>query len=758
MPRNILLAKPLRARYLLVVLLAIPTLGQGQILPGPDGPPPDRRRPIPPPTRGTELHLKYLSVITDITDGVAVTTVKQTFRNQSGRPIEGTYVFPLPAEAAVGSFNMTVNGQKMKGEVLDAATARRTYEEIVRRTRDPGLLEYLGGQLYRASIFPIPPGGLAEIELQYAQTLRESGGLALFQHPLHIATAGDQPIEQLVFQVKLHSQVPLTSVFCPTHQCEILRPNDREATVSFEQANVRPDADFQLYYQRSDAMFGISLLTHRGAGEPGYFLLRIAPRIEIGQDKVQAKDIAFVIDTSGSMRGAKIDQVKQALKFCISSLNERDRFNIYSFSTEVHPFRDGLVPASGDIKAAATEFAAGLEALGGTNINQALLAALASDPHEGDRPYLIVFMTDGRPTVDVTDADAILRNVGDKNSRRVRFHVLGVGTDVNTQLLDKLAELNRGTREYCGEKEDLELKLSALVGRLSSPVLTDITLRIAGLKTSDIYPQALPDLFRGGDLVVLGRYDGSGDHAVEINGRLLTESHSIIHEASFSEKESKNDFLPRLWAQRKVAYLLDQIRLNGQNSELVDEVVRLAKRFGIVTPYTAALILEDGERVALGQERHREFRPTPAADGLRRAAKEKSDKSAAAGGAIAGAGRMGAAGAPTGQAAVDASKALDQDRRSGSVATSSPVESGGKQVVRHVGDKTFVLVEERWLDTTWDGEKKPQKVVAFSDEYFKLLEKHPELGRFFAIGERVVVVAGDTVYETVPEPADANGK
>lgn len=299
MARNHLFLLRLVPTLLLSGLAALPALAQGRIIPEP---PP---RPVPAPQRGTPLHLKYLTINTEITDGVAVTTVKQTFRNQSRRQIEGTYVFPLPDNAAVGSFSMTINGKKLHGEVLDKETARRTYEQIVRRTRDPGLLEYLGSRLYRASIFPIPPGGIAEVELQYAQTLRETGGLGLFQHPLRSTTPSGAPIEQLVFHVKLRSQTPLASVFCPTHECEILRPNDREATVGFERSNVRPDTDFQLYYQRSNVMFGISLLTHRGAGEPGFFLLRISPRIEISDEQIQAKDIAFVIDTSGSMRRAQ---------------------------------------------------------------------------------------------------------------------------------------------------------------------------------------------------------------------------------------------------------------------------------------------------------------------------------------------------------------------------------------------------------------------------------------------------------------------
>ena len=725
--------------YMLLSVAAASALAQGRIIIEP----PLRPRPRPLPVTGVPLRLKQLAVNTEITDGVAVTTVKQTFRNQSGRQIEGTYVFPLPDDAAVGSFSMAINGNKLHGEVLDADEARRTYQQIVRRMRDPGLLEYLGSRLYRASIFPIPPGGLAEVELQYTQTLRESSGMGLFQHPLRGSCSGDVPVEQVVFHVKLRSQTPMTSVFCPTHKCEIVRPSDYEATVGFEQSDVRLDSDFQLYYQRSNKMLGISLLAHRGAGEAGYFLLRIAPRIEISTDQIQAKDIAFVIDTSGSMRGGKIEQAREALKFCVDSLHTKDRFNIYGFSTEVHPFRDGLVPADADIKAAAAEFANDMQALGGTNINQALLAALEADPGDDERPYLIVFMTDGKPTVDVTDPDRILKQIGEHNGQRVRFHVLGVGTDVNTHLLDKLAELNRGTREYCIENEDLELKLSAMVSRLSSPVLTDITLSVAGLKTFDIYPQTLPDLFRGGDLIVLGRYDGSGDYAVKLTGRMLDDLHTIVHEAEFPGRSRENDFLPRLWAQRKVAYLLDQIRLHGRDKELEDEVVRLAKRFGIVTPYTSALIVEDEKQtIARGGG------VAPALAGPR-VIGEAARRAGGVGGAIGG-GPVPKS--TSGRGAVRASRDLERLRSLGYVGDSNAdaVEVAGKRVIRNVGEKTFVFDGERWIDTTWEGKPEPKKITAFGDEYFKLIEQHKELARFFALGEHVLVVFDGAVYETVP--------
>lgn len=723
---------------LLLVGLATPTLlAQGRII---------IERPVPPPQPGpgqTQLILKTLKVQADITDGVAVTVVEQSFLNPTRHQIEGVYIFPLPDNVAVGDFAMTVDGKTLRGEVLDAATARKTYEDIVRRLRDPGLLEYLGQRMFRASIFPIPPGGTVDVKLQYSQTLEEQGGLGLLRHPLRSDSGNTAPVDQVVVTVRLKSTQPLTAVFSPSHECDVRRPNDFEATVGYEAARVRPDRDFMLYYQRRDAAFGVVVLTNRSPGEPGTFLLRIAPRIELSDADIQPKDVAFVIDTSGSMAGQKMEQTKRALKFCLRSLNPQDRFNIYAFSTGVHPFREALVPVTDDVRKAADEYVGQLHAAGGTNIHAALQAALGDDPRDDSRPYLIVFMTDGQPTVDITDPEQIRRNVVSKNVRNVRFHVFGVGSDVNTHLLDKLAEATRGSRDYCTENEDLELKLSAFVARLTHPVLTDLKLRIDGVRTLDVYPSELPDLFRGNDLVVLGRYDGAGAVSIRLEGRVRGEARTIGYEAEFPQVATTNDFLPRLWANRKVAYLLDQLRLHGENRELVEEVVRLAKRYGIVTPYTAALILEDNTVVPT----------TPAAQAVREQARRSLGAAESGGGGLFGGGQ-GVPPPASGAPAVGLSRDLDKARTSVTMPTREEEQGAvsSPSLLRHVGDKTFALVNDRWTDTAWDGKKSPTKVVAFSDEYFKLLAQHPELKSHFALGERVLVVLGDEVYESAPAP------
>ncbi len=722
-------------------LVAMPAaFGQGRLIIEPM--PPDRR---------SNVETKYLRINAEITDGVAVTSISQSFYNPHRWPIEGKYVFPLPDGVAVGDFKMTAGGKTLHGEVLDKDQARRTYEEIVRRTRDPGLLEYLGKRLYQTSVFPIPANDTVNVEMRYSQTLTEQGGLGQFLHPLR-QPGTPAPIGELTINVKIKSSLPLTSVFCPSHPAAVSRTSDREATISYEQTNVRPDRDFAAYYQRADSQFGLSLLARRDAGEEGYFLLRLSPRVEIEEERVAAKDIVFVVDVSGSMAGDKIAQTRRALEFCVNSLRPQDRFNILAFSTEVRPFREKLVEATPEVQKSASEFTRELQALGGTNIHQALQTALENDPRDGQRPYLVVFMTDGEPTVDVTDPEQIVKAVKDKNAGEARFHVLGVGTELNPRLLDKLAEATRGTGDYCTETEELELKMSAFVRRLADPLLTDLSVEVAGIKTFDVYPKALPDLFRGNDIIVLGRYDGEGKHTVRLRGKSAQGTSELTYDAEFPKLDRGADFLPRLWANRKVAYLLDQLRLHGENKEVVDEIVRLAKRHGIVTPYTSALIIEEEPQWA-GRIPGGELAP---AFSRRRVPGSAGARGGGGGGLFQD---------DEGHGAVAASKSIRASQQAGQLRDDHEADmpawdgndaAGGARVVpiRHVEGKTFIYDGKRYVDSAWDEKAEPRKVAAFSDAYFALLKQHPELAPYLTLGESVLVAFDGKVIEITPPPAE----
>lgn len=712
--------------------------------------------PIPPTIRGVQLEIERQSLDISITDGAAVTNVEQVFRNVSPHRVEGMYLFPLEAEAAISQFSMRINGQEVQGELLDVNEARRVYESIVSRTQDPALLEYLGTRMFRARIFPIEPRSEAKVKLSYAQVLRTDNGLVRYRHPLGAGRSASGVIGELSVLVRIESGTPIKSVFSTTHNVAVQRSSDHKASASYEGAGEICDRNFDLYYSLANKDFGLTVLTHRLGGEDGFFLARIVPPFNVADDEVVAKDITFVIDTSGSMAGEKIEQARKALTFCLDSLNRKDRFNVISFSHEPVAFRDAPVGASSDNVAEAKKLVGGLRASGGTNINDALQRAIPSMSADNGRPHFVVFITDGLPTVGITDPPEILRNVTRKTADGTRLFAFGVGYDVNSDFLDLLAEQNRGAREYVLPGEDLEIKLSSFYRKVADPVLADVELSFGGLRVYDLYPQKLGDLFAGGELVVAGRYSGDGLKAVELRGIRAGKGAKFVEETNFPSLNKDHDFLPRLWATRKIGFLLDQIRLHGEDKELKDTVIDLATRYGIVTPYTAYLVTEPGsvaehlrpqaERMAralqdAGDEAFDEVVRAEAPTALRAAPK---------------AGEIAADGAMR-QARLRSSGAIQQQQQSKEADVQSYQRSrtfrdrdGRMQVqapVRHVGRRAFYQVGAQWVESTFN-EKKQQThpVKLYSEEYYELLRQHPDLAECFALGEDVTVVLGEAAY------------
>ena len=370
---------------------------------------------------------------------------------------------------------------------------------------------------------------------------------------------------------------------------QVTKSGDHKARMTWEASQFKADRDFVALYSTSRDRVGATLFAHEEKDGKGAFLLLLAPSEEAG--KIVEKDVVFVVDTSGSMAGEKIEQTRRSLKYCINSLRKGDRFEIVSFATEAAPLFNSLKPVDDESRKGALAHVKGLEAVGGTNINDALLHALKLTRSK-DRPFMIIFMTDGEPTIGVTTTEAIRRNVKKANEALTRLFVFGIGDGVRTELLDLLAEDNHGARDYVGNKEDIEVKISSFFRKVSSPVLSDVKVRFEGVSTSDVYPRPLPDLFRGSQLLLTGRYAGGTKGKVVLSGQVLGERFEQSFPVNFESRKS-TAFVPRLWAVRKVGYLMDQIRLNGHKPELKDEIVRLGKRYGIVTPYTSYLVLED---------------------------------------------------------------------------------------------------------------------------------------------------------------------
>jgi len=680
--------------------------------------------PIPPPgiPRVPALSIGYHRVNVTIEDQIASTHVDQVFINHYHQDLEGTYFFPIPQGASISRFSMYVDQERLDGRILTRDEARRIYEDIVRRQQDPAILEYVGRDLFKARVYPIPANGEKRIELDYSEVLAMDNGLCTYTYSLDTERFSRDPIREVSISIELRSRAAIKSIYSPTHDITVHRVDDHLARITYTEEGTRPDRDLVLYYTVSERDLGLNLMAYQQGQEPGFFLAMISPRVEI-EDAGLTKDILFLLDTSGSMKGEKIRQATDALEFCLRSLNPGDRFNLVTFSSDLKTYASEPRQATaGEIERAA-RFLENLEADGGTNIHDALREAL-DQMGNGSRPGMIVFLTDGLPTVGETDPDRILtmtseRNDPGGNERRSRIFVFGVGYDVNTHFLDRLASENGAVSEYVRPDESIEVKVSRLYGKISTPVLTDLQIDFGVMDAGQIYPAELPDLFKGSQIIVLGRYERTGSTVISLTGRAGRRQRTETFEAAVRPQQA-HAFIPRLWASRKIGYLLDQIRLHGQNQELVDEIVSLSKEYGIMTEYTSFLVDLD---VSISRREMAEEAGRLMADAF----EKKSGASAV--------NRAMDLGALKTQAAAPGLTIRDEHGEQRQV-------TGVKRAI----DKTFYLREGVWTDHDYRADEPVIEVKRFSEAYFQLIRSRHRMGRYLSLGDRVLVrLAGGVI-------------
>lgn len=685
------------------------------------------------------LAIKYHHVDIQIKDQVATTRVDQVFVNDNPWTAEGTYIFPLPEGAAVSDFVMWVDGKAVHGEILEADEARTIYDDVVRRMKDPALLEYVGRKALKASVFPIPPGEERKIELEYSQILPVENGLVHYIYPLSTERFSSRPLEDLVVRAQIESREPLKAVYSSRHEVSIDREDDYHALLGLEQSDVLPDRDFELFYTISSEKIGLNLLSFKEEGQDGFFLLLAAPDVKVNEEEIVVKDIILVLDTSGSMQGEKMDQAKEAARYVLNHLNPLDRFAIVSFATTTRSFSPSLEPAAQADKG--KDFLDRLEAMGSTDINRAMIEAVGLA--EEVRPTTLIFLTDGLPTEGVTVTGAILDNVAREAPDNVRIFSFGVGDDVDTDLLDQISLDHGGASTYVRPGEEIDEEVSAFYRKVKIPVLSDLSLDWGDIIVDQVYPQRIPDLFAGSQLIMLGRYREGGPAKITLKGMVNQEERSYTYEDLSFRKEGGDDFIPRLWATRAVGYYLTQIRLYGEKQEWIDSIVSLSTRYGIITPYTSFLVQEKDIFSTQGREEiisdfEEEMAAAAAEPAFGEAAVEKAvyQKSLSA-------------------APVGAAVPVNMSVSTGIDGTSKMVRVS--EVLKNVGSKTFLLKNDTWIDTTFDRSMKTKKVAFLGEEYFDLISQVPVLGSYFALGERVIVVHGGQAYETVAEDDSGSG-
>jgi len=673
--------------------------------------------------------VKYHRVDIRVRDQVASVGIDQAFVNTGRARMEVEYLFPVPPEAAIDSMTLLVGGKEYAAKLLKADEARRIYESIVRRKKDPALLEYAGFGLYKTRAFPLDPGKPMRVQVTYKDVCKKDGDLVRVWYPLNTEKFSARKIEEVEVTVDIKATGDILAPYSPTQDISVERKAPGHVVVTHSAKNALPTQDFEVYYEESTRDVGAAVITHMPeAGKDGYFMLLVSPNPRTAATRVWPKDVVLVLDRSGSMRGEKIRQAKEALGLILNNLNAEDRFNVVTYSDTVEAFYEGLAEVSNSQVTDALERVDAIDAGGGTDIHQALQVALKLLPADASqsRPKYVLFVTDGLPTMGKTDENAILAETKAANDCGARMFTFGVGYDVNVRLMDKLAAQNHGKSGYVKEKEPVGPKITALYSKIKNPVMTGLTIKLQGVRIRDEYPRELGDLFDGDQIVLTGRYDwrdadklGRGRTTqLVITGMYEGRQRGFEYPLTLrgAGKDMRYAFVEKLWATRRVGFLLDQIQLYGKSKEVIDELVRLSMKYGIITPYTSFLA---DERTVLSDGREMHGKALSATAGLsRRFTGGWAQADAATRGMLNVATRPAKAGA-----------GFEEQVLLGHMDEGSYTE-GRKDNVRNMRNFSQQAVYQRgrvWLaanaaDLDLEKDKgKIQEITRFSEEYFKLV-------------------------------------
>jgi Ca-activated chloride channel family protein len=671
----------------------------------------------------------------ELVDRVLRYEITETFVNRGSRVGEADFMFPLPKGAAFQDLKLEINGEMVAGETMNANQARQIYEEIVRRQRDPALLEWMGYGLLRARIFPIAPGEHKKVVVRFQTVAQREADALRIDYFRGVRTsqreANQRPEGRMSFVLTYPNDPMYGRAYSPTHSIyegdystesygdRSFASYNRGSTRRVEIRDARGEVTLLIPIRRSAAA-AISLLANAPGNDDGFALITLSPPAV--QPRAVPRDLTFVIDVSGSMSGEKIEQARAAGKQVLRSLSTMDRFRLIDFSSDVRTFRDNFSVATRENIRAAERYLDELDAQGSTNISGALDEALSSPVQPGRLP-IVLFLTDGQPTVGERDGSAIAASVAKQRGSR-RVFTFGVGADLNVSLIEQLALEGRGTASFVRPDESVERAVSIVASRLTSPLVTDVRIRADGVRLRKMHPSGAVDIFAGEDLVILARYDGSGNAIVRFEGQTTSGPVSWSTRVYFPERSRENPFVARLWATQRVGYLSAEKRKHGGSREVDDEIRELGERYGIPTEFSSYLVVEPGTVHLRGMN--------SGANQLNGVVTSSAGRAAAAPAAV----QFEAAKSAAAQRSATSISAAD---------AASGVRDDAK--VRRAGNVTFVLRDSVWTDVRYKNSGTVLRVKPFSEAYFKLLELQPDLRDAFSIGERVLVAGRSMAIE-----------
>jgi len=716
----------------------------------------------------------------NILQQVATTTLEVSLANPGNRQQEAEMLVPVPDGATVRSFALDGKSSEGGAKLLPKAEAKSTYLSIVSRLRDPALLEFAGYNLVRSSVFPVPAHGTQRVRLTYEQVLGADGERVDYVLPRSESFEASATPWKITLRVQ--SKGAISTLYSPSHQISTERVAPGQIRAEVAGAPKIEPGPFRVSYLVERNGVSASLLAYpdpRVGG--GYFLLLAGVPAEARPESAPAikREVTLVIDRSGSMEGEKIEQAREAALQVINGLEEGEAFNIIDYSDTIERFAPGPVIKTAETAGKARSYIKRLKSNGGTNIHDALVEALRQETTPEALP-LVLFLTDGLPTVGEQRETVIRNSVVSSNKHKRRIFTFGVGYDVNAPLLTSIANATRAATTFVLPKENVEAKVSQVFRRLSGPVLADPQLVVLDGKgevttraVRELMPRELGDVFEGDQIVLLGQYQTDEPLLFRLSGNYYGTPRSFDFKFDLKNATTRNSFVPRLWASRKIARLVEQISEAGADAasvsamrvsntvaigrssvtpvssvagapaaapdprlkELVDEIVRLSTEYGILTEYTAFLATEGTDFTRRDQLN----------DQARQALIDNAQNT-----------RTGVGGV---RQALNGMTQMSQSQLNRSnnflVNNMQRVEYTN---VQQVTDLTFFRRKGNWVDARALGkgeETKPTKVLEFgSPEFLKLVDRLVREGRqgIMALsGDLILLVDGETVLIKAPK-------
>jgi len=559
--------------------------------------------------RDVPLTVGYHKVSVEIRDQIARTVIEESFVNHTDRRLEGVFHFPLPQDASISGFGMWIGSELVEADVVEKQRAREIYETILRERRDPGLLEWTGGNIFKARVFPIEAHSEKRIKITYTQVLPLRGSGYRYSYALQSELLKQHPLRELAIDVKLSSVMPLRSVTSPTHPARI-DSTPHSAHVEFAAQEYTPTRDFEVVVELAGDQSSVVLIPHR-RGEDGYFMMLLTPPGGEGEWQREVLpdgkplELLILADTSGSIDAGGREVQAAFIASLLGAFTPEDKINLACCDVECEWAFKGLVPADEKNAQAARDLLAGRVSLGWTDLDKAFASALK----QCGPSTRVIYVGDG--IVTTGDADAVafakrLKLLYQEQGKSASCHAVAVSSSFEPLVLKAIASLGGGSvRQITGERTPQAVALE-LLGEISKPTIRDLKVQFTGIRTARVYPGELPNLAAGTQQILLGRYlpegrDQQGEvivtgvqgHATNLRSVPGAQPVRFQARVSLADAEQGNSFIPRLWARMHLDALLEQ----GASAAIKDEIIALSEEYNIITPYTSLLVLEsDADR------------------------------------------------------------------------------------------------------------------------------------------------------------------